>query len=248
MTNENLYEIIGDINEQYIYEAKHVSHRKFSHWLKWGTLAACLCLVFGISLHFAPWNTSNGSGFFGDNDTTLLEVHRDDFSPEIDASILAQLENPNEVKKAYWLLSNQWFLSDKLIDFSQVVTTDVYYISWCDENGVSSDTAYSIYSVNDSGNVIWGTSVYPPTDAFTPYEFWKLSYEIIDSALSNINYEDYIITYSPRLGTVFVWVRGTTEDLILTYPARPDLLGIECGGIYTLEELQKILIRAYEQS
>lgn len=247
MANEKLYEIIGDINEQHILEAKQVPKKKPYNWLKWSALAVCLCLILGVSLHFAPWSASNDSGFWGNGDTTLLKVHRNDFTPEVDASILAKLPHPSEVKKAYWLLTNEWFLSDELTDFSQVVTTDVYYISWCDENGISSDTAYSFYEINEDGNIVWDSTAYPPTDAFIPYEFWKLSYEIIDTALNDIAYEDYIITYSPRLDTVFVWVRGTTDDLILTYPTRPDLLGIECGGIYTLEELQEILTEAYKE-
>lgn len=247
MTKETLYEMIGEINEEYIFQAKQTPQKKPHRWVKWCSLAACLCLILGISLHIAPWNISNGSGFGENVDTTLLEVHRDDFTPEIDDSILAQLTNPSEVKKAYWLLTNEWFLSDELTDFSQVVTTDACYISWCDEDGLPSETSYSVYSLDENGRLAWGYTAEPPADAFIPYGFWKLSYEIIDTALSEINYEDYVITYSPRLGTVFVWVRGTTEDLILTYPTRPDLLGITCGGIYTLEELQEKLVDAYEQ-
>ena len=250
MTNEKLYEIIGEINEQHILEAKQIPQKKSSGWLKWVALAACLCLILGITLPFTPWNNSNGSGFWdnsfwGNGDTSLLESHRDDFTPEIEPAILAQLTHPSEAKKAYWMLSNEWFLSDELTDFSQVVTTDAYYISWCDENGIYSDTAYSVYEIAETGTLMWCYTAYQPTDTLIPDEFFKLTYEIIDTALTDIIYEDYIITYSPRLGTVFVWVRSTGEDLILTYPARPDLLGIECGGIYTLEELQKILTEAY---
>lgn len=47
--------------------------------------------------------------------------------------------------------------------------------------------------------------------------------------------EDYIFTYSQRLRTVFVWVRGE-EDFLVTYPTRPDLLGLEVSGVYTLDE------------
>ncbi len=68
---------------------------------------------------------------------------------------------------------------------------------------------------------------------------------MIDSALVDIEYEDYIITYSQRSSTIFVWVRCVAEDVLLTYPTRPDLLGIENGGIYTLEEVKDALANAY---
>ena len=72
---------------------------------------------------------------------------------------------------------------------------------------------------------------------------------MIARALVGIEYEDYIITYAGQsLSTVFVWVRCAEEDGILTYPTRPDLLGIEIGGIYTLQELRSALCDAYEQS
>lgn len=46
MTNEKLYEIIGDINEKHIKEAKKHNH---INWNKWGAVAACLCLIAGIA-------------------------------------------------------------------------------------------------------------------------------------------------------------------------------------------------------
>jgi len=50
MTNENLYKAIGGINEKYIEEAKQVKKVKQPVWLKWGALAACLCIVAGLSI------------------------------------------------------------------------------------------------------------------------------------------------------------------------------------------------------
>lgn len=45
MTNEKLYEAIGDISDNKIKEAKQVRKAKQPIWLKWGAMAACLCLV-----------------------------------------------------------------------------------------------------------------------------------------------------------------------------------------------------------
>ena len=49
MTNEKLYEVLGDINEKYVRAAKEYRKAKKPIWFKWGAMAACLCLaVFGI--------------------------------------------------------------------------------------------------------------------------------------------------------------------------------------------------------
>ena len=45
MTNENLYEILGDINETHIKEAKEYNKIKRPVSLKWGAMVACLCLI-----------------------------------------------------------------------------------------------------------------------------------------------------------------------------------------------------------
>jgi len=42
MTNEKLYEAIGDVSDEHIKKAKK---GKLSIWLKWGTIAACLCMA-----------------------------------------------------------------------------------------------------------------------------------------------------------------------------------------------------------
>lgn len=45
MTNEKLYEVLGDINEKYVSEARVYQKAKKSIWAKWGAVAACLVLV-----------------------------------------------------------------------------------------------------------------------------------------------------------------------------------------------------------
>jgi hypothetical protein len=46
MTNEKLYEVLGDINEKHIGEAHRTKAKSKKHaWVKWGVIAACLCLV-----------------------------------------------------------------------------------------------------------------------------------------------------------------------------------------------------------
>lgn len=45
MTNEKLYEVLGDINEKHINEARAYHKAKKPGWVKWGAMAACLCLI-----------------------------------------------------------------------------------------------------------------------------------------------------------------------------------------------------------
>ena len=52
MTNEKLYEVLGDINENYVKEARADYKAKKPGWAKWGSVAACFAViaVLGISV------------------------------------------------------------------------------------------------------------------------------------------------------------------------------------------------------
>lgn len=45
MTSEKLYEVLGGINETHINEARAYHKAKKPGWVKWGAMAACLCLI-----------------------------------------------------------------------------------------------------------------------------------------------------------------------------------------------------------
>lgn len=45
MRKEDFAEVLGDINEKHIVEARAERKAKKPVWIKWGTMAACLCLV-----------------------------------------------------------------------------------------------------------------------------------------------------------------------------------------------------------
>ena len=49
MTNEKLYEVLGDINEKYVSEARVYQKAKKPIWVKWGAIAACLCLMIPLT-------------------------------------------------------------------------------------------------------------------------------------------------------------------------------------------------------
>ena len=209
-------------------------------------IAASLCIVVGIaglsSIFLFP--PRNGGCEFGTPGTELLKSHREDISSEIDPAILVQFKDAQKVLKTYRLLNNHWFLSDELEDFSQIITSDVRYVYPNDADGNDSDTAYSHYLINEEGNIEWLGTPHHANDTTSPYGLWQLTHEKIKEDLSGIEYEDYIIIEAQRLVSVFVWVRTSSEDLILTYPMRPDWMDLENGGIYTIEELQEILKEA----
>lgn len=50
MTNENILDAIGGINENAVQDAKAYKRPKAKRWFRWGAMAACLCLVVGIAI------------------------------------------------------------------------------------------------------------------------------------------------------------------------------------------------------
>ena len=50
MRKEDFAEVLGDINENYIQEAETIKRSKKPVWPKWGAMAACLCLVIGLTM------------------------------------------------------------------------------------------------------------------------------------------------------------------------------------------------------
>lgn len=50
MTNENILDAIGGINENAVQDAKAYKRPKSKRWFRWGAMAACLCLVVGIAI------------------------------------------------------------------------------------------------------------------------------------------------------------------------------------------------------
>ena len=139
-------------------------------------------------------------------------------------------------------------LSDKIEDFSQVVTSEVFYIRPGGYDGKDQHNSYTYYKIDENGELKWHQSWVVGgigNGQVTPHTFLELSYQVIDEALADIEYEDYIVTHSEGMGLVLVWVRRSSEDLFLTYPCHPALPNFEIGGIYTLEEVQDRLKEIY---
>ena len=208
-------------------------------------LVMMLLVCIAFVLVFLVLKNHKEIGTLGKEEPKILETHRDDFSAEIEENVKEYFNHVPELKKAYLLITGDWFLSSQLSDFSQALTTEEFYVVPWDEAGIPKDMDYSVYSVNDSGNLEWSYSAYPPEESFVPYGFAGLTYELIEKSIDGTEYEDYIITYAQRIDSVLVWIRSEKEDFILAYPTRPDLVGLDAGGLYTLKELQGRLAAAY---
>lgn len=59
MKKENLYEVLGDISENYVAEAHFDTKKRVRPlWLKWGTVAACFVLILAIAIGLIYHNQS----------------------------------------------------------------------------------------------------------------------------------------------------------------------------------------------
>jgi len=71
MKAEDLLQALGEVQDEYIHDAKNHQKQKKSPWIKWGSAAAaCLCLV-ALGAYFRG-NIGGGAGGGGDADLTYM--------------------------------------------------------------------------------------------------------------------------------------------------------------------------------
>lgn len=250
MKKEEFCEILGDINEDYIKEAQMIKAKsKHPGWIKWCAFAACMGLMVGLGTLILPKNThgggiTNGSNWWGNSDSEIGAVRREFFSPEFSSEAETAFADVPGILKTYRTLNNSWFLSEELTDFSQILTDKVLYVVPGSSEGIGGkeeEGAYAFYTLDENGEPRWGGGV-SGGSTIVPHQFSGLTEEIIREDLAGVDYEDYIIAQSNGLYTVFIWARcADGEDMFVTYPARPDFIGLENRGHYTLTEIQQIL-------
>lgn len=107
MKNENILDAIGMINEEAVRDAKAYQRPKSRNWLKWGAMAACLCLVVlvGIKMgtrdNFIPLNinTITNASYSAPAITSTIEsvqVTEDDVNAWLGFDLRSNL--PKEIK------------------------------------------------------------------------------------------------------------------------------------------------------
>lgn len=261
MTNEQLFDVLGDIREEYIQDA-HVAKERSPGWMRWGAAAACLLLVAGLTMASLPnlplfggganGGSSTSNGFWGSSDSSLLTKRRETFTSELTAEEELAFDGVPGVFKFYRVINNSWFMSEDLSDFSQVIEDNIFYIVPGSMEGIGgkhTDGAYSIYTLDENGKPQWGMGVGSDDGPKkVPDYFTGLTRDIILEDLDGVAYEDFVITDSARLYTVFVWAKCADGDVFITYPARPEFVGLENRGRYTLPELQQILTKMAMES
>lgn len=257
MTGETLFELFAEIDDAYICEARDtaVKARK-PVWLRFAALAASVCLILSVGAYafLSASDYNGGCGPFVTGRVKLEKPHREEITPVIGDATLAQIEAAMreeiaagqdkewvgdmtcDIHKTYLLVDSDWFLSEKLTDFSQAVTDTVrYHVIRKDDRG------YTTYAVGKRGVIEWkGSARTVEEETELPQDLVGLTHERIRQALEGVAYDDYVVTWSDILNTVFVWVRGET-DRIIPYPSRPDFIPLESGRVYTLPELQEAL-------
>lgn len=220
-------------------------------------LAVSLCLIAGAgglaltNLTREDRNSGygNSDSFWGTRDYTLLEIHRDDFTPGLSAEAEAAFAHVPVVMKVYRTIPDAWFLAEELTDFSQALDAEPFYIVPGSSEGIGGPSdagAYSVYALDENGEPHWGMGVSSPDNDTVPYTFCGLTWDIIEEDLAGVDYDDIIISHSTRLYTVFIWARCSDgQDRFVTYPARPEFVKLENRGRYTLNEIRQILSEAY---
>lgn len=155
-------------------------------------LAAILLLsLFALSAFaFFRLRSARNSSPLGTEGYSLLQPHREDFSSDIEQNIAVQLDDPSKVIKAYLMLSGTWFLSEKLSDFSQALTTEAIYAIPGDKQDGNPGHAYSLYAADENGVLEWKASSSgshlsgSSENQAVPCGFYGLTDEIIENELS----------------------------------------------------------------
>lgn len=75
MKREKFCELLGEINENYVKEAETIKKAKKPVWVKWGAMAACLCLVVALAIptvFHQPAESPNDTMDPGDGPSSLV--------------------------------------------------------------------------------------------------------------------------------------------------------------------------------
>ena len=132
MNKKKFAEAISMVDDKYYEEAANYQRKKKTPvWLKWGALAACLCLVAVGVLELSRLSqqigdesggSSNVGGQWWSDNVSIGAVHREDFFPEMSPEAASLFQDVPGVLKVYRTTVDSWFLSDQLADYSQALT------------------------------------------------------------------------------------------------------------------------------
>lgn len=156
MKKENLFDIIGDVDEQKVATAgRAMPVKKKSHpvWMKWGAMAACLCLVV-IGAFMAPNLIGDknveqpmGQGFFN---AVVLEIENHTVIVECIESLQGEISVGNKVQ-----VSTNTVSSEAVPELEVGDNVRILYIGKVTEgNTVVLNDTISIFLLDEKGEPI----------------------------------------------------------------------------------------------
>ena len=166
MTSEKLYEAIGDISDNKIKEAKQVRKVKQPIWLKWGAMAACLCIVVvGV---FVGLNNDFGKMACGHTNHSITVSQNGMYFTETDSGAYfynVANDETTEVAKFdstfYKTTSGIYLLNNSSGELYIVENSEITNVGTLDYSSPNYDEdLHSIDLIDIQDNVAYWTSVY----------------------------------------------------------------------------------------
>ena len=200
MTTEELYEILGDIDERCVKEAREYRTSKKRIWRKWGAIAACLCLlVVGavVSIRLLREITTHPNDIHGsifipsENNNSVSDEHEITTNPATDTDI-ASSEDGNVTQ-------------DKII---RILINVV-------KQPISSDIDVQLTSLNEQTSNSW-SSVIEDFHKFTGITYEDFTVKIPD----NLEQCDFYSVSSREYSESGSLGEYTLHDYVFTYQAQ----------------------------
>ena len=144
---------LGKVNDKYIMEAITYERKKKSGWLKWGVLAACLCLVIlstvyiQLSKEKIEPSTPMGQGYFN---ATVIEVSDSSILVKCTDSFLGEIPVGSEVQVSTNTRSDEKVPEVEIGDNIRVL----YIGEGTERNPYVLGDVISIFMVDENGEAI----------------------------------------------------------------------------------------------
>ena len=144
---------LGKVNDKYIMEAITYKKEKKSGWLKWGVLAACLCLVIlsivyiQLSKEKIEPSTPMGQGYFN---ATVIEVSDSSILVKCTDSFLGEIPVGSEVQVSTNTRSDEKVPEVEIGDNIRVL----YIGEGTERNPYVLGDVISIFMVDENGEAI----------------------------------------------------------------------------------------------
>lgn len=167
MKKEDFAEVFGDINEKHIVGARAERRRKKPVWVKWGAMAACLCLACGMAMYtqkvLPSTEPKTGQSITVSDDGVSIPKLDISLSNDVEADMVGffiyqgncyvqyqWLENAEDIVGEYLGtatgLIDEWTPEDGYVELAGSVRGDFYSVK-------GYDPSFMLCIVHDSGDI-----------------------------------------------------------------------------------------------